>query len=584
MKKLRKMDAVLIKKEIDEPVVGIRGILKKNWKFLTVLLVGVIGIYFNSLWGAFVSDDYATISQNPQIMDFKSSLVGWMSGVINWLLAVTFDIKSPIPFHITSLLLYLAVIVAAFVLLEVIFKNNLVSKITVIIFAFFPVHVEAVSWIAGRPYLLNALFVLISLTVFALYTKTLKKKYIYWFLFLTVLTFAAEKTRSTALLLLCFLFWISFENKLKNKVSTGKILAVLFSLFLIALVVLWPSLMARISSVNTGVNVSESIFYNPFFQYPTAISKYLQLIFFPVDLTLYHTMFISPVWINWLVFLTYLTLLAWFWFKERRYFFALAFIFLAAAPSMAPVKISWLVAERYVFLGSLGAALLLGLLAERYWNKKVLVLIGLSVLVGGYGARIFLRNIDWQTNHNLWVNTCQVSPNSHNAWNNIGDDYDKLAQLETTDEARLRQYENAIKGFGMSYQIKQNYADAYHNQANIFYKIGRLDLARAGYEKAISYNSGLYQTYLTLVQIDLMEQNKTELLKHLTGLNQSRPNDLQVAYMTATAYARIGMLDEAKQLATAMYQQLPNVAEVRDLYNSLNQLVPTESSKSAVTK
>jgi hypothetical protein len=80
-KKLKKLKKENNQKEIvlEEKVVGIREILHKNWKFLIILLIGVVGIYFNSLNGAFVSDDYATISQNAQIMNFKSSLVGWMS-------------------------------------------------------------------------------------------------------------------------------------------------------------------------------------------------------------------------------------------------------------------------------------------------------------------------------------------------------------------------------------------------------------------------------------------------------------------------------------------------------------------------
>jgi tetratricopeptide (TPR) repeat protein len=266
----------------------------------------------------------------------------------------------------------------------------------------------------------------------------------------------------------------------------------------------------------------------------------------------------------------YLIAVVWFWFKDKRYFFALVFIFAAAAPSMAPVKISWLVAERYMFLGSFGGAALVGLIVERYWNKKYLTLALLSLVLAVYGWRTILRNIDWQTNHNLWVNTCQVSPNSHNAWNNIGDDYDKLAQLETTEEGRTRQYENAIKGFAQSFTIKPNYADAYHNQANILYKINRLDLARQAYELALYYNPDLYQTYLTLVQLDMVEGNKTELTKHLNNLLRLKPNDLQIYYMAAVAYNRVGMNDEAKKIADMLYQQFPNVKEIKDLYDSVN--------------
>jgi hypothetical protein len=59
-----------------------------------------------------------------------------------------------------------------------------------------------------------------------------------------------------------------------------------FSLLgIVAIVVAWPNITRRINIVNSGYNSTESIFYNPFFQYPTGVSKYLQLLWFPADLT-----------------------------------------------------------------------------------------------------------------------------------------------------------------------------------------------------------------------------------------------------------------------------------------------------------
>jgi len=570
LKRLRKEAEVLGGQKMEVKVSGIREILRKNWKFLLILCLGVVAVYFNSLWGAFVSDDYATIPQNPQIMSFKAGVPGLMTGLINWFLAITFGVGNPIAFHIMNLILYILILLIGFVCLKLLFDDGVIPCLAILIFAFLPIHVEAVSWISGKPYLLNALFVLLSMSLFILYSKTEKKKYLYYFIISLFLAFAAEKVRSLALVILLIFYWMAFDNKLKKKVNIGKVLLVFGAIAAFGLIILGPSISERINSVNSGVNVSDSIFYNPFFQYPTAVAKYLQLIFVPTDLTLYHTMYVAPVWLNWLILLTYLTATIWYFFKDKKIFFALVFIFGAAAPSMAPVKVSWLVAERYMLLGSLGFGLLLAIIMEKFWESKKIVVVGLlSILIAFYGGRIVLRNIDWQTNHNLWVNTCQVSPNSHNAWNNIGDDYDKLAQVETTDKAKKDRYENAIKGFGQSFSIKPNYADAYHNQANIFYKIGRLDLARQGYEVAIYYNPGLVQTYQTLVQLDMMENNKVELSKHLNTLIKLQPNDLQIRYLAAIAYQRVGMTDEAKKIADEMYKYYPNIKEIKDLYESL---------------
>lgn len=561
LKELRRKEKNKIKAlDKKNSLLSIRKILKDNWKFLVLLLLGIVFLYLNAMRGDFVSDDYATIPNNPLIMNFKYALSGSLGGILNLILATVFGINSPISYHILSLLIYLIILVIVFVLIEVLFGNKLISRFSTLIFAVLPVHVEAVSWISGKPYLINALFVLMSLVVFILYSRTEKRKYLISLIFLTILTFLVEKTRSTSLLLLVLLYWVSFENKLKEKINFKKILMIISFLFFIVILILWPQLMTRIESVNSGINASESIFYSPFFQYSTAIPKYLQLIWAPLDLTLYHTMYIIPAWLNWLVLTTYLFSLAYFFSKDKRIFFALAFIFMATAPSMAPVKISWLVAERYVFLGSLGFALLLGIIFEKFWKKqKTLTLIILISLLSFYGVLVFLRNIDWKTNHNLWIKTCQVSPNSHNAWNNIGDDYDKLGQ-----------YDNAIKGFRQSTLVKKNYADAYHNMANIFVKTKRFDLARSTYRIALSYNPNMYQTYLSLIQINLNEKKYDLAFKDLESLKKIKPNDVQVAYIEALISSEIGRVNEAKIILKRITNQFPNYKPAVDLLLRLN--------------
>jgi len=311
--------------------------------------------------------------------------------------------------------------------------------------------------------------------------------------------------------------------------------------------------MNRVNIVNGEINGSGSVFYDPFFQYPTAMAKYLQLLFVPTDLTLYHTMYVFPIWLNWAILLSYLSMLIYFYFKNKKYFFALAFIFAAAAPSMAPVKVSWLVAERYMFLGSLGFAIFLGLmildLSKYFKILPGLLFISLMILSV---IRVWTRNIDWQTNHNLWVNTCQVSPNSHNAWNNIGDDYDKL-----------KDYQNAIKGFTQSTIVKPNYADAYHNRANIFYKIGRLDLARESYNTALTFNPSLYQTYMSLIQIDLNERNGEQAMIHSSKLLEANPNDPQSRYVIGVVLAQFGQVDKAKEMFKSILVNYPNYTQAR---------------------
>jgi protein O-mannosyl-transferase len=538
IKKIRAEVEKVVSKIVEIRDISIRKIVKENWLFLVILSLGVILLYFNSLRGDFVSDDYAAITQNPiagEVLTVVAMGFRAFPSIVNAIVASIFGVTSSVPFHVTSLGLYIIIIWLVF-LLTYVLMGRWVAIISTIIFAVLPIHVEAVSWISGKPYLLNAIGVLWGLLIFSLYDRTKKNNYIKLLLLTLPLCMYFEPVRFLAFPIIIPFLVLSVCRNSNNGTFWKWFLSGIGVLVLFILLIMSGWISNRVGMVNSGYNSSESVFYNPFFQYPTAMVKYLQLIMVPADLTLYHTMYILPVWLNWAVISVYFASLLYFFFKNKGVFFALAFIFMAAAPSMAPVKVSWLVAERYMFLGSLGFCILVALVMSNLYQKiKWVIFVPFIFLVFGYGVRVYLRNIDWQSNHNLWVNTCQVSPNSHNAWNNIGDDYDKL-----------KDYYNAIKGFTQSTIVKPNYADAYHNRANIFYKIGRLDLARDSYQTALSYSPELYHSYLSLVQIDLAEQKLNLAFQHSQALLKLQPSNAQAWYVYGVVMAQAGDLEKAK--------------------------------------
>jgi hypothetical protein len=542
---------------------GFSKIIRQNWKFLLIIIIGTILLYVNGLRGDFVSDDYATIPQNPIVANLGQSLKTTpnLVNLSNTVIAMIFGIKSSAPYHIYNLMIFLIDEILMFVFVYLLMGRSL-AMLSTAMFAVHPIHVEAVTWISGRPYSLFALFTLIILICIILFLINKKIKYIVTATICTFLAYKTDGARTLSLafiLPLCLTYTISLT---RIKINWAKFLGVGCLVTVLVAIVLWPAIIGRIRVVNSGYNMSESIFYNPFFQYPTAVTKYLQLLVVPIDLTLYHTMYTLPVWLNWVVFVTYMGTVIYSLFRDRRISFALAFIFIGAAASMAPVKVAWLVAERYMFLGSLGFCIFLSIIIFKLWkiNRYISVAV-LSVLLTCWSIRTVLRNIDWNTNHNLWVNTCQVSPNSHNAWNNIGDDYDKL-----------KDYDNAIKGFTQSTVVKPNYADAYHNRANIFFKIGRLDLARDSYNTALYYSPALYQTYISLTQIDLIEKNFVLAEQHAKKTMEYQPNNPQAGYVLAVVYAQMGKKNESKSVLEAILRSYPDYKLAKDLLVQLNSL------------
>lgn len=553
LKKIRKVESKVVELEQREYLPKFFEILKNNWKYLVIITVLGILLYANAMAGNFVSDDYATITQNPYIGDFwytiKLNSFANSMHLTNFFVYKLFGNTSPVPYHIMSLTWFLVFNVLGFVLIKLVSKNDMVAKLTMLLFVFHPIHVEATSWIAGRIYLILAVYIVASVINFIYFLDTGKYKSLILSLLFFYLAFSTDRPRpfGAFLIILLYVFTVGWKSIYKKY---AKYFALLLLVGIVGVIISWPYINTRIAVVNGGINATDGIFYNPFFQYPTSIPKYLQLLFFPVDLTLYHTMYVLPSWLNWAILINYIALVVYFYFKDKRYFWALSFIFVSVAPSMAPVKVSWLVAERYMFLGSLGFCMFLGLLLDDHWKKLRIVTPTLLVsFLIFYGVRVVARNIDWQTNHNLWVNTCQVSPNSHNAWNNIGDDYDKLKEMD-----------NAVKGFTQSVLVKPNYADAYHNRANIFYKSGRLDLARESYEIAIRFTPSLYQTYLSLAQIDLLENKPDLAVAHAQKAVEYQPGNPQPLYVLGVVYVQVGRVEEGKKVFESILAQIPNYA------------------------
>lgn len=537
-------------------------LLKEDWLFLFILVIGVVAVYANGMMADFVSDDYAGITQNPFIKDLVFNIkTTSVPATLNTVVAIIFGIDSPTPFHLLSLLLYLGTCILVYIFLRLIFDKE-ISRLAVVLFAFHPVHVESVTWISGKPYLLTTFLVLTALIFSYFYYVNRKGKYLWLVLLVGFFAFFNDRVRGFSFFLIAVLYLISFSERIRIRFdqSLWRAIAVLLTALVIIFVLSYDMIMSRINIVNSGYNASENVFYNPLFQYPTAISKYLQLLLAPLDLTLYHTMYVFPIWLMWMISLTYLGCLVYFYVKNKGIFFALAFIFVATAPSMLPVKVSWLVAERYVFFGSIGYCLFLAIVLIKIKIKSLFLYpVLLTVIILFYLLRLYTRNVDWQTNHKLWVSTCQVSPNSHNAWNNIGDDYDKL-----------KQYENAIKGFTQSTVVKPNYADAFHNRANIFFKTGRLDLARDSYETALRFSQALHQTYISLIQIDLMEKKYDLAGFHAQKLLQLQPNNPQAWFIKAVVLAQTGNITGAKEALENSLRIDPNFKQSKDMMTQLS--------------
>jgi protein O-mannosyl-transferase len=496
----------------------------ENINIIIFLFLLVFIAYFNSLGNDFVSDDIAGIKNNPAIRDagyIFSIPVGIFQRLEYHLINKFFGLN-PMMFRIPNILFHFASVVILYAIVNILTSKKSIALIASTIMAVHPILVESVSWISGANYVQFGFFLFFTVFLYILYSDDAKKKY--WPLLMFFIS-VMQLERNLVIPIMLFCYELS-QGTLRYK---WKKLIPYFAFTFIFILTSLGKIGQRVSDISAVNYQDNSGLYNPFQQIPIAISSYLKLMFWPEKLSLYQTemsfsrfqFFIMAV-----IFMVFLGIVFYGWKKNRLVFFWLSFFMIALSPTLTPYKIAWVVAERYVYIGSIGIFIVVAMFFNWIFEKAIekgefykrAAYLFFVIIILSLTARTILRNIDWKNEDHLWVATAKVSPSGPNIHNNMGDVY-----------ARNGNFEKAAEEFSKSIQINPNYGDAYHNLANTYKAMGKNDLAIENYNKALSINPNIWQSYQNLAAIyyelgDL--QKAEENLKQAIRINSTNP-DLQ---------------------------------------------------------
>lgn len=500
--------------------------LLNNWKILVFLAFLAFAVYLNSLANEFVSDDISGIAQNKSIINPSYIVARFPFTFRAFVYFITYKIVGANPFlyRLTNVIFHIGVVWLVYFLVNLTIRSRLTAIFTSTILAVHPILIESVTWVSGGVHAQYSFFFLLALISYIL-SKNYRKMYVLS-IFAFILSLSSSE-KAVSLFLIFFLFEVSFGNLKNNwrKLIPFTVISVIFGLFLTGL------LGERVTALESGY-YTEPGFYNPFVQIPIAITSYLQLILWPKDLSFYHSEMAfsqGEYFIRLGIFISFLIAIVYFFKKDRRIFFWLLFFLISLLPTITPFKISWIVAERYVYLGSIGiiviAALLLEKIGELIKNQKVsLVLLFFVVIL--LSMRTITRNTDWKRLDTLWLSTAKTSPSSPQNHNNLGDYYSRQGNLEKASEE-----------FKLAIKLQPNYGDAYHNLANAYQQMGKTDLAIENYQKALSFNPSLWQSHQNLAAIYFAQQDLTFAENHLQKAIAIEPKntnlwvDLGVVYL-----------------------------------------------------
>lgn len=504
--------------------------------FLTVILV-----YAGSLANGFVSDDRGLISDASSwnIWSFYTGTVFHLQTILWLFLYKTFGLV-PWPYRMMNIFFHAGVSILLYGIILRLFeirkkedsKSTWLALAASLFFAVHPLAVESVAWISGGIYILYTFFFLLSFKLY-MQKKTTKVTMVFSVISYTLSLLFSEKASILFLFFPLYEFCFGSLKKHWKKIIPYFTVSILFICFYIF------QISFRIQGVVASSYGSVKGLYVFWHQVPAALTEYGRLFFWPNTLTLYHSDLVfntGEIALRIGIALLFLIVLGISFFRNKTIAFFGSWIVIPLLPTLTPLPIAWIVAERYCYLSLAGMCTLFvlfiswcfGLIRISDVKNHMLynvVRAGASVLcfilfIGVFSLLIVRtehRIADWHNEDTLWAATVLVSPGSYNAWNNMGDVY-----------ARHGDMERAVRSFEQAIVRNPRYADAYHNLGETYRDMGQTGDAILMYEKALEYNPGLWQSHVSLAAIAFEKKDYHEALSHLLEAQTISPDTLLI--------------------------------------------------------
>ncbi len=317
--------------------------------------------------------------------------------------------------HFINLLLYAIALFLLYGALKVLFSayDDAIAFYCTLLFAIMPIHTEVVASLKNREELLCFIFCMIALKQFLLFFDSGFKKWLSFFFALLAfyLAFLTKLDALPFLAVIPILAYVKTRLHLKQTIVFGALLFGTYFLYILT---------KRGALEKTAAKRMSAWFENPlFFEYVlkyritamfNSLGFYINQELFPFKQSCYYGYDTIPVfrlsWHGWLGILAS-PLIAWglirSYLKKDFLLFAGLFIFCGSVSMYLNLvrPAVGIVADRFAFLSSLGAAITIVALLHRYFSlapaapKQLKLIAGIVAVV--FATSIISRNRDWKS-------------------------------------------------------------------------------------------------------------------------------------------------------------------------------------------
>jgi predicted permease len=417
-----------------------------------------------------------------------------------------------------------------------------------LIYAIHPIHIESVTYLAGRGDTLYLLFLMIS---FLSFLKRDDQRFgVFWTLLsclaFLLSIFTKENGFSFPLVLGLFYLTLKIGQKRSAWLIIGSQILTAIAYFL------WRNPLTGEGNGALSL-INEASFLERIFTGPYILLTYLRLLVVPFPLHMeYHHVVTSPLsW--WSLGILGILFLSWKYFRSEvtspRFLMGLGWFLLALAPvSQIVMPLASTVREHWATFPYMGLFIWLGYVgSEKIPSMTRNVTIILCMVVMLIGGLTLDRNIDWKDPMRLYLHDLSYEPNSFVLQNNVG-----VIAFRNGDMGMARDY--FLRAINVS--PGNAYGTAHNNYAAVLEREGNIALASFHYRKSVEYSQ--YELgYVNLARLMLKGRKSKEVIDLLEEGVSRYKNNIDILYLLASAYYLEKDFLKAKQLYTRVQTLSP---------------------------
>lgn len=541
-------------------------------------------LYSFILRGEFVYDDVAiTVVENPALTGETSMLE-----VLSWdrpLREFTYMLDhalwgyNPIGYHLQNIAWHSANALMVYFLLGMMGVSTSTAFWAALIFCVHPINVESTAWISGRKEQLCLFFELVSCACFvaALQNHQRVHRIAYAASVLALVLALLSKQVAAAAPLLMAASFIAYRRIRLEKINWQRLALAIAPMFVIVIgfVLFDFGLFSRIqhelevgSYFDPGARDVSYSFLSALLTPMATFGRSAWLCLVPLDLTIEHAY--APVQslldFRWMLGGAALAAAvagcACAYKRRPEISFALFWFIAAWAPVSGALPISYLIADRYLYIPCVGFSLLIALsLAKLFQKIERGPALALGVVAILFSAQTVNRSLDWRNEIALWKSAVDSRPEHAPAWAALGSAYHR----KDINDLAFESWERALS-------LDPNQPQVWLNRGRAESQRGDVGAAERDYRKALEVAPHYGTAYYNLAALIEKKGDIPRALeyfrlaaKYLTGKRNAERRQGLALYQVARLLFRQGELEAANmhlsraEMLTPLYAPLYNL-------------------------